>query len=56
MELAKDRIDFGHYTNRWDVAEGFWRDTVGLAYEELLKVGNGVHQHRFGLRGSVCIE
>ena len=54
VELAKDRIDVGHYTNRWDVAEGFWRDTVGLAYEELLKVGNGVHQHRFGLRGSVC--
>ena len=54
VDLAKDRIDVGHYTNRWDVAEGFWRDTVGLAYEELLKVGNGVHQHRFGLRGSVC--
>ena len=35
VELAKDRIDVGHYTNRWDVAEGFWRDTVGLAYEEL---------------------
>lgn len=55
VELAKDRIDVGHYTNRWgDGAEAFWRDTVGLAYEELLKVGGGVHQHRFGLRGSVC--
>jgi lactoylglutathione lyase len=54
VELAKDRIDVGHYTNRWDEAEGFWRDTVGLRYEELLKVGGGVHQHRFGLRGSVC--
>ena len=54
VELAKDRIDVGHYTNRWDEAEVFWRDTVGLAYEELLKVGGGVHQHRFGLRGSVC--
>ena len=53
-ELAKDRIDVGHYTNRWDQAETFWRDTVGLAYEELLKAGGGVHQHRFGLRGSVC--
>jgi hypothetical protein len=53
-ELAKDRIDVGHYTNRWEEAEAFWRDTVGLAYEELLKVGGGVHQHRFGLRGSVC--
>jgi hypothetical protein len=55
VELAKDRIDVGHYTNHWaDGAEAFWRDTVGLHYEELLKVGNGVHQHRFGLRGSVC--
>ena len=54
VELAKDRIDVGFYTSHWDAAEPFWRDTVGLAYEELLKVGNGVHQHRFGLRGSVC--
>lgn len=55
VELAKDRIDVGHYTNRWDDGvEAFWRDTVGLHYEELLKVGNGVHQHRFGVRGSVC--
>jgi lactoylglutathione lyase len=54
VDLAKDRIDVGHYTNRWDEAEGFWRDTVGLRYEELLKAGGGVHQHRFGLRGSVC--
>jgi lactoylglutathione lyase len=53
--LAKDRIDVGHYTNRWaEGAEAFWRDEVGLVYEELLKVGNGVHQHRFGVRGSVC--
>ena len=54
VELAKDRIDVGHYTNRWDEAQPFWRDEVGLAYEELLKVGGGVHQHRFGVRGSVC--
>jgi len=55
VELAKDRIDVGHYTNRWaSGAEAFWRDEVGLEYEELLKVGNGVHQHRFGVRGSVC--
>jgi catechol 2,3-dioxygenase-like lactoylglutathione lyase family enzyme len=55
VELAKDRIDVGHYTNHWSSGtEEFWRDTVGLHYEELLKVGNGVHQHRFGLRGSVC--
>ena len=54
VELAKDRIDVGFYTARWDEAEPFWGQQVGLEYEELLKVGNGVHQHRFGLRGSVC--
>ena len=54
VELAKDRIDVGFYTSRWDEAEPFWAKQVGLEYEELLKVGNGVHQHRFGLRGSVC--
>lgn len=31
----------------------FWRDEIGLPYEELLKIGGGVHQHRLGLNGSV---
>jgi lactoylglutathione lyase len=54
VDLAKDRIDVGFYTSRYVEAEAFWGETVGLAYEELLKVGNGVHQHRYGVRGSVC--
>lgn len=54
VRLAKDRIDVGFYTSRYAEAEVFWRDVVGLGYEELLKVGSGVHQHRYGLRGSVC--
>ena len=54
VELAKQHVDVGFYTNRWEQAEVFWRDQIGLPYEELLKVGGGVHQHRFGLRGSVC--
>jgi lactoylglutathione lyase len=54
VRLAKDRIDVGFYTSRYVEAEVFWRDVVGLEYEELLKVGGGVHQHRYGLRGSVC--
>ena len=55
VELAKDRIDVGLYTNRYDSLADFYGPDglVGLPYEELLKVGNGVHQHRYGLRGSV---
>ena len=55
VELAKDRIDVGLYTNRYEALADFYgpEGLVGLRYEELLKVGNGVHQHRYGLRGSV---
>src|SRR3954471_11731654 len=31
----------------------FYCDELGLPYEELLKVGGGIQQHRLGLRGSV---
>lgn len=53
MKLAKPRIDVGLYTNRRDEMLAFWRDQVGLPYEELLPMGGGVQQHRLGLLGSV---
>lgn len=53
MELAKPHLDVGLYTNRFDEARRFYEGDLGLAYEELLKAGRGVHQHRFGLRGAV---
>jgi catechol 2,3-dioxygenase-like lactoylglutathione lyase family enzyme len=53
MKLAKPRIDVGLYTNRRDEMIEFWRDEVGLPYEELLPMGGGVQQHRLGLAGSV---
>ena len=53
MKLAKPRIDVGLYTNRKDEMLAFWRDEVGLPYEELLPMGGGVQQHRLGLAGSV---
>ena len=53
MKLAKPRIDVGLYTNRKDEMIAFWRDEVGLPYEELLPMGGGVQQHRMGLAGSV---
>lgn len=53
MKLAKPCIDVGLMTNNFDAMLAFWRDEVGLPYEELLKVGGGLHQHRLSLNGSV---
>ncbi|MCP3937379.1 MAG: hypothetical protein GY708_18660 [Actinomycetia bacterium] len=54
VELAKQAIDVGFQTNRWEEHESFWRDQIGLPYNHLLKVGGGVHQHRHDLHGAVC--
>jgi catechol 2,3-dioxygenase-like lactoylglutathione lyase family enzyme len=53
MELAKQCLDVGLYTDRYDDLRAFYVDELGLPYEELLKAGRGVHQHRVGLKGSV---
>ena len=53
MELAKDFLDVGLYTDRYEDLHAFYVDGLGLAYEELLKVGGGVHQHRVSLNGAV---
>jgi len=52
MKLAKDHIDIGIWTNQ-EASLPYWRDEVGLPYEELLKLGGGFHQHRLSLKGSV---
>jgi lactoylglutathione lyase len=53
VDLAKPCLDVGLYTERIDALRGFYEGQVGLPYEELLKAGRGVHQHRLGLRGAV---
>ncbi len=50
---AKSALDVGFYTNDLESTQAFWGDTVGLRYEELLKVGGGVHQHRYTLHEGV---
>lgn len=50
---AKSALDVGFYTNDLEAAQSFWENEVGLRYEELLKVGGGVHQHRYGLHEGV---
>lgn len=53
MRLAKQCLDVGLYTNRYDELRAFYVDRLGLPYEELLKAGGGIHQHRVGIHGSV---
>ena len=53
MELAKRFVDVGIFTNRLDEMRAFYGERIRLPYEELLPVGGGVRQYRYGLRGSV---
>ena len=53
MQLAKPCLDIGLFTSNKDAMLAFYRDAVGLPYEELLAVGGGVQQHRHSLNGSV---
>ncbi len=53
MELAKRCVDVGFFTNRLDEMRAFYGERLKLPYEELLPVGGGVRQYRYGLLGSV---
>ena len=53
MRLAKPFIDVGVQTNQRESMLSFWGQTVGLSFEELLKVGGGTHQLRHHCNGSV---
>jgi lactoylglutathione lyase len=53
MDVAKPHLDFGLYTNRLDEQLRFWQQEVGLPFQEMLRVGGGVRQHRHGMNGSV---
>ncbi|HEY6394233.1 MAG TPA: VOC family protein [Candidatus Binataceae bacterium] len=53
MELAKQYVDVGLFTNRLDEMRAFYAERIQLPYEELLAVGGGVKQYRYGLLGSV---
>jgi len=53
MELAKDCLDVGIFTNHLDLMSAFYAERIKLPYEEMLPVGGGVRQYRYGLLGSV---
>jgi catechol 2,3-dioxygenase-like lactoylglutathione lyase family enzyme len=53
VELAKRFVDVGIFTNRLDEMRAFYAERIRLPFEELLPVGGGVRQYRYGLLGSV---
>jgi len=53
MELAKRFADVGIFTNRLDEMRAFYAERIRLPFEEMIPVGGGVRQYRFGLLGSV---
>ena len=44
MELAKQQIDVGIFTNNLDAMLAFWQRNIGLAFDEMLPpiVGTGL--------------
>ncbi|HEY4343858.1 MAG TPA: VOC family protein [Parvibaculum sp.] len=53
MNLAKPRIDVGLFTNNLEPMLAFYQNEVGLPFDHLLSMGNGLQQHRHDLVGSV---
>lgn len=53
MDLAKPCLDVGLSTDTLEPMRAFYEGELGLPFEELLPVGGGVRQYRFGLNGSV---
>ena len=53
MHLAKPVPDVGLFTADPQSMAEFWRETVGLQEEAMLKLGGGIHQRRFTAGASV---
>ena len=49
----KPHLDIGLFARAIEPHTAFWSDTVGLPYDHVLKLGAGIHQHRFDVNGSV---
>lgn len=53
MDLAKNHVDAGIFTNNLESMLAFYRDDAGLEFEEVLPMGGGMRQHRHAMNGSV---
>ena len=53
MDLAKQHIDIGLYTNQREEQLAFWQVEIGLEFDHVGKLGGGVHQLRHHMNGSI---
>src|SRR5262245_9421197 len=53
MQLAKNHIDVGLFSNKRDGQLAFWQQSVGLPFDHIGKLGGGVQQHRHHMNGSI---
>jgi catechol 2,3-dioxygenase-like lactoylglutathione lyase family enzyme len=53
MDLAKQCVDVGIFTNKLEEMQAFYGDRLGLQFESVLPVGGGMRQHRYLANGSV---
>jgi lactoylglutathione lyase len=53
MNLAKQHLDIGLFSNRRDEQLALWQQAVGLPYDHLGKLGGGMQQHRHHMNGSI---
>jgi hypothetical protein len=53
MQLAKQHLDIGLFSNKRDEQLAFWQQTVGLSYDHMGKLGSGMQQHRHHMNGSI---
>jgi lactoylglutathione lyase len=51
--LAKACFDIGYFTANCDAMLAFWRDEIGLPFEEPVEFNNGLTQYRHALGDSV---
>lgn len=53
MDLAKQSVDVGIFTNNLEAMQEFYGKMLGLPFESVLPVGAGIKQHRYLANGSV---
>ncbi len=53
MDLAKQTVDVGIFTNNLEAMQEFYGKTLGLPFESVMPVGGGIKQYRYLANGSV---
>ena len=53
MDLAKQTVDVGIFTNNLEEMQEFYGKTLGLPFESVMPVGGGIKQYRYLANGSV---